>query len=141
MKKISAFLLVVCIAVCSALTPIYAENNEPTIVTPYYLYAVSATSTLTISGSTATCTSELSGGSSVTRIVGTQYLQKKGILGIWSTVSSGTWSKSVDGLYLYMSNSKGSIDSGTYRLRTVFTVYSGNNSESIEKISSEATAY
>lgn len=86
MKKIVALLLIVCIDSCFICIPSYAANNESITVTPYYLYTLSATSTLSISSSTATCTSELSSGSSVTKIVSKQYLEKKGLLGSWSTV-------------------------------------------------------
>ncbi|MCM1577200.1 MAG: hypothetical protein NC078_00175 [Ruminococcus sp.] len=103
-----------------------------------YAYATSVTSTLTKSGSKLTCTSTCRGISTVTKITAVQYLEKKNGSN-WDTVKDGTWSGSADSSYLYMSNSKSSLDSGTYRLRTVFTVYSGTSSETIEKTSSEVT--
>ncbi len=141
MKKIVALLLIVCIDSCFICIPSYAANNESITVTPYYLYTLSATSTLSISSSTATCTSELSSGSSVTKIVSKQYLEKKGLLGSWSTVTSGTWTKTIDTSYSLMINTKSNLGGGAYRLRTVFTVYSGSSSEEIEKISSKMKVY
>lgn len=49
------------------------------------------------------------------------------------------WSDSNNARFLTMSNSKSNLTSGTYRLRTVFTVYSGTSYETVEKVSSEVT--
>lgn len=142
-KKIATALLSLCVAVCFVCVPAYSATVEFNPITPFYQYTVSATSKLTISSNgTATCTSELIGGNSVTRIVGNQYLQRYEYRGSgwqWYTVSGGSWSKSVNDYDLYMSNTKSSLASGTYRLRTVFTVYSGNKFETVEKISATVT--
>ncbi|MDE7293248.1 MAG: hypothetical protein K2N72_02365 [Oscillospiraceae bacterium] len=103
-----------------------------------YIYATSATSTLTKQNSSVTCTSTAQGNSTVTKIAATQYLEKKDGDN-WEVVKGCKWSSSTESAYLYASNSKSSLGSGTYRLRTVFTVYSGTSSETIEKTSSEVT--
>ncbi len=103
-----------------------------------YAYTNSATSSLSISGSKATCRSVAQGNSTVTKISGTQYLEIKNS-DKWETVKDCTWNGSTESNYLLLSNSKSNLDSGTYRLRTVFTVYSGTNSETVEKTSSEVT--
>ena len=114
-----------------------AYNGENS-VSPYYLYTYTAKSKLTISNRTAECESTLEGYMSVTKISAAQYLEKKNG-SEWETVSLGTWSNSVDGDRLIMSNTKSNLSSGTYRLRTVFTVYSGTKSESVEMVSDETT--
>lgn len=101
-----------------------------------YAHTTSVTSMLTISSSKATCISTAQGDSTVTQINGTQYLEKKNG-DDWDIVES--WSDSAKGNYLTMSNSKDNIGSGTYRTRTVFTVYSGSSSEVVEKTSKEKT--
>lgn len=101
-----------------------------------YAHTTSVTSMLTISSSKATCISTAQGDSTVTQINGTQYLEKKNG-DDWDIVDS--WSDSAKGNYLTMSNSKDNIGSGTYRTRTVLTVYSGSSSEVIEKTSKEKT--
>ncbi len=68
----------------------------------------------------------------VTQIDGIQYLEKQNGKN-WDTVDS--WSDSSKSNSLTMNNSKDNIGSGTYRVRTVFTVYSGSSSEVVEKIS------
>lgn len=97
------------------------------------LYTKSATSELSINDGTAYCVSTLNGISSVTKIEATQYLEKKTLFW-WSNVKS--WSKTSNSSMISMSNTEHNVGSGTYRLRTVFKVYSGSNSEEIEKISS-----
>ena len=97
-----------------------------------YAYTTSVTSTLNISNGTAYCKSSAKGNSTVTQIDGIQYLEKKNGDN-WDIVDS--WSDSSLRNSLNMSNSKDNIGSGTFRVRTVFTVYSGNSSEVVEKIS------
>lgn len=107
-------------------------------VEPRYAYTTSASSYLTISYNKASCISSVSANNSVTKISATQYLEKKNGR-TWSTVSGCVWSDSSNRNSLTMSNSKSSLSSGTYRVRTVFTVYSGSNYESVEAISKEVT--
>lgn len=114
-----------------------ANRNTPD-VSPYYTYAIDASSNLAISSSKATCKSSATGGFSVTKISATQYLQKKNGTK-WETVSNATWSDSVNNNSLTMTNSKSNLGSGTYRLKTVFKVYCGNSYEEIEKLSQEVT--
>ncbi len=101
-----------------------------------YAHTTSVTSTLNIYNGNAYCKSTAQGDSTVTQIDGTQYLEKKND-NDWDIVDS--WSDSSKSNYLTMSNSKDNIGSGTYRVRTVFTVYSGSSSEVVEKISKEKT--
>lgn len=97
-----------------------------------YAYTTSVTSTLNISNGTAYCKSSAKGNSTVTQIDGIQYLEKKNGDN-WDIVAS--WSDSSSRNSLNMSNSKDNVGSGTFRVRTVFTVYSGSSSEVVEKIS------
>lgn len=90
----------------------------------------------TINATDSACTAQ--GDSTVTQIDGVQYLEKKNG-DKWETVSNGTWSDSSSRNSLTMSNSKDNIGSGTFRVRVVFTVYSGSSSEIVEKISKEKT--
>lgn len=114
-----------------------AQKNTPDI-SPYYTYAIDASSNLDISSSKATCKSSATGGFSVTKISATQYLQKKDGTK-WETVDNATWSDSVNGISFSMTNSKSGLSSGTYRLKTVFRVYCGNSYEEFEKLSKEVT--
>ncbi len=121
-------LLLAGISVCA-----YGGNNT---ISPYYLYTGSVKSTLIISGKTAYCESVIKGDRTVTQIYAMQYLEKKNG-NKWEIV--GSWSDSVNGNSLTMSNSKDNLGSGTYRVRTVATVYSGTKSEPVSDTSKEVT--
>lgn len=140
-RKIAAALT--SIAVFLSLSGIvYAENDQDTSIVesvqPRYAYTTSTTSTLIISGTTATCTSSAKGKTGVTKIEATQYLEKKISKDTWSSIDH--WYASVDGNILEgMTNTKSDLSSGTYRLRTVFVVYMDSMAEYPQKTSSEKT--
>ena len=114
-----------------------AYNGE-NIASPYYLYTGSVESSLNIVGGTAYCKSVIKGDNTVTQINATQYLEKKNG-DKWEVVKNCTWSDSVNGKSLTISNSKDNLGSGTYRVRTVGTVYSGSKSEPVSNTSKEVT--
>lgn len=91
------------------------------IVMPAYEIANNPVSQLSISGTTATCTSKTN-GTSVKSITAEQTLEKYWGLWIWNEVDGANWSKTVKANNLYMTNNKSGLDSGTYRLKTVFTL-------------------
>ncbi len=128
-KKIAATLAAVAVFLTFSGT-VYAENNQDTSIVesvqPRYAYTTSTTSTLIISGTTATCTSSAKGKTGVTKIEATQYLEKKISEDEWESIDH--WHASVNGNILEgMTNTKSNLSSGTYRLRTVFVVYMGNS--------------
>lgn len=138
MKKWICFLLVSVISISAfAFVSVSAATELDTVITetvqPRYAYVNSISTDLYISNGKATCTSTIKGMSSVTKIEATQYLEKKTLLGGWKEVDH--WDKTVNGDYLYMCNSKDNLSSGTYRVRTVATVYSGTDYEIVEDIS------
>lgn len=101
-------------------------------------YTASCSSVLSVSGTTGTCTSSATGYyGETTKIVMVQYLQKKSASGSWSSVCS--WSETYNSYRGYMAKTKYNLSSGTYRLKTVFTVYAGSNSEVLTKYSSSKT--
>lgn len=76
---------IICIALASMLmlcpATVHAEEMERNVVAgsiqPRYAYTVSANSNLAISAGKATCKSDADGLSGVTKIVATQYLEKR----------------------------------------------------------------
>lgn len=72
-----------------------------------------------------------------TKIVIQQTLQKKNLSGTWSKVNS--WNETDSGYKGSATNKEYNLSSGTYHLKTVFTVYAGSNSEVVEKLSKEVT--
>ncbi|WP_410068679.1 hypothetical protein [Ruminococcus sp.] len=84
---------------------------------------------MSISNKTATCKSTVRGISgTTTKIVITQTLQKKNGSS-WNKYSS--WTKTFNSWYAIYSNSKESLSSGTYRVKTVAKVYNGSAYETI----------
>ena len=96
------------------------------------------TSTLTISSATATCYSMYRDASgSTSKVVITQSLQKEGVFWTWSTCA-GEWTKTTNGSSASLSNKVYNLESGTYRVKTVFTVTDVNGkTETIPVYSAE----
>ena len=132
-KKLVSVICVIVVSVLCFGMVASAEN-----IVPFTLYTDSASSTLTIAGTTATCKSTAVGYANVTtKIVMEQTLQKKTSSGTWSKITS--WSETDTGYKGSATNTKSSLSSGTYRLKTVFTVYAGNDYEVLTKYSAEKT--
>lgn len=109
---------------------------EPGIIEEYQ-YTHSISSSLYISNNTASCESLVVGFSNlVTRIEITQTLQKKSG-NSWNFYTS--WVKNYYNTYGHLSTTKTGLSSGTYRLKTVAKVYSGNSYETITVYSSTRT--
>ena len=134
MKKSISLLMVMVLLIAFPLNALAKtpDNGEK------LLYTESYSSTLLVSGNTATCKSALTGYyGETTQIVIGQYLQKKSSSGNWTTVKSasttinyykGSFTKTYTGL-----------SSGTYRLKSSFVVYAGSNFETLLKYSAEKT--
>lgn len=123
LKKLLS-LVVAAICICSFSANTYAaETSAPAVleISPRYSYTISTTSVLTTSGKSATCESSITANFEVTKIVINQYLQKKSGSS-WGTVPNGSWTKTVNTFVGSAENTKSSLSSGTYRLKTVFTV-------------------
>lgn len=135
-KKILPILLSLAVIFAVAVPASANDNND--LVSPYYLYTSSVTCQLLINNKTATCKSILEGSSTVSKIDGTHYLEKKDGKA-WETVTGCTWSNTTNTDYLKLENTKGSLSSGTYRVRAVFTVYCGGKSETVEVTSNEVS--
>ena len=80
---------------------------------------------MSISGTTAYCSSKVS-GPSVKSITAEQSLEKFWGLWIWNEVDNANWTKVVNSSTITMSNKKYNLESGTYRLKTVFTLTATN---------------
>lgn len=97
-------------------------------------------STLSISGSTATCTSEYSNSNgNITKVEITQSLEKQGFLWMWDTVGEEL-KKTSSNSYVVFNNKVNDLDSGKYRVKTVFYVtYSSGSPEEITLYSDTKT--
>lgn len=99
---------------------------------PQYNNTFSCNSELTISGTTATCSSEAVGYiNKTTKIVITQTLQKLNSSGIWIDVSDASWTTTINNCIGLATNTKNDLSSGIYRLKSAFKVYAGSSYEPI----------
>ena len=115
MKKMVSIIMVVVMI----LTPITTVNASAAEYSTYDLSSCNKTSALTISNSTATCRSVFWGSADVSKVKVEQHLQKKSWF-TWSNVSS--FSTTITGKNASFTNTKSSLSSGSYRLKSVFTV-------------------
>lgn len=121
MKKVISIML--SLLLCFSFSvPASAITISGSTAQPYYEKAREVSSTLSISGTTAVCESTCKGDPDVTKIVAVQTLEKQGFLWFWDTYDNTTWTKTVYSNNLTMSNTKYGLDSGNYRLKTVFTL-------------------
>ncbi|MDE6036090.1 MAG: hypothetical protein K2G36_09305 [Ruminococcus sp.] len=105
---------------------------------PAYSYTSDCSSDLSISGTTATCKSSVIGYyDKTTKIVVNQTLQKQNSSGDWEYVYS--WYDTIYSFQGSLTNTQSSLSNGTYRLKTVATVYAGTANETITKYSKEKT--
>lgn len=140
MKRIFAILLSFVMSLGIGISA-YALPEEETPIdigfVDEYSYTDKISSDMSISNKTATCKSVVRGDTSLaTKIVITQTLQKKSG-NSWTYVTS--WSKTFNSWLAIYTTSKSSLSSGTYRLKTVAKVYSGNSYETITVYSRTAS--
>ena len=139
-KKIHRMLaLLLCAVMCLAIpmsSSAAVVENDNSIAQPCYEYTINADCKLTISNGVATCYATCTGYSTVTTKVSIKViLQKKG----WLTYSDvETWSTTIN-TYTLTSQKNKSVTSGTYRLKVIYMVYSGDNFETITDYSNSAT--
>lgn len=134
-KRVVTIIFTVALALSLFCIPSYADSAEP-----FDLADATKQSLLTISGTTATCKSIYTDTETITSIKAVQTLEKHSFLWFWDTVG-GEWTKTVNNARtLSFTNTKSSLASGTYRVKTVFTVtLSSGATESTTVYSSEVT--
>ena len=123
MKKLLSLLTTVVLMLCFSVSAFALEEEPPVPDDPVepYMYTQAITSSLSISGNTATCVSQVIGKpGQVTLITITQKLQKKSGSD-WTTVA--TWTKSYPPNTAVYINTKSGLSSGTYRVFTSAAVY------------------
>lgn len=139
-KRIMSWVLSA-ICLCTIFSTSAFADNSYVIgsVAPAYEYADNPTSELMISGQTAYCTSKTEGNA--VSITVEQTLEKySGWFWIWDDVDDASWSKTVNGGSISLSNTKSGLDSGTYRLRSVLTLTnSSGKTETVTIYSDEKT--
>ena len=91
-----------------------------------------------ISSNTAKCVSICTGARNVIQITVEQTLQKFWGLWVWNDVENASWSTAENGSYVSVVNTKRGLPSGTYRIKSVFTLKtSSGKTETITVYSEE----
>ncbi len=138
-------LLAIMLSGVMVLTPIsdtddsFIENNNTIVVND--IGTSEKVSDLSISSKTAVCKSSCRRGAEpIKSITAVQTLEKNNGNGRYSSVKNAKWSKTVNTDFLSLRNSIDQLSVGTYRLKTVFTVYyKDGKSETITVYSTEKT--
>lgn len=121
----------------SAETATYASSAG---IAPAYEYADTAKSLLYISSNSAECISRCTGSSDIVQITVEQTLQKFWGLWIWNDVDGASWTATERGSSISADNTKNGLSSGTYRVKSVFTLTSSSGkTETITIYSDEKT--
>ncbi len=142
-KKIISLMLSIVLIFCVSIavsaespvvTPGTLEQTESDVMPCYEYTNIAATSLSISTNGKATCSTSLNGyNGTTTKIVIKMTLQKDSWLW-WSTEE--TWTTTVNNWYADLTKTA-TVDSGTYRVKAEFTVYSGSNSEEITIYSQE----
>lgn len=149
-KRICASVLAaVCVCTCfsvNATADTNANTNNSTTyslvgsVFPLYDIAKNVFSELYLVGTQAQCVSQASGDNAV-KITVEQTLQKySGWFWIWDNVDGASWTKTENRSSISLTNTKSGLTSGTYRVKSVFTLTDKNGkTETITVYSGEKT--
>lgn len=141
-KGMAIFLTAVCLCMSFSISTT-AKTNDSFItdeVSPAYEIGANPTSNLSVSGKTAYCTSVV-GGKKAVNITVEQTLEKySGWFAIWNAVDGASWTETFDNNTIYVANTQSGLSSGTYRLKSIFTLKAANGkAETITVYSKEKT--
>ncbi|HBH95103.1 MAG TPA: hypothetical protein DDX91_05075 [Ruminococcaceae bacterium] len=126
---IASALTVMCLCTCFSTTVSAKTVSTFSLVnsiSPLYDIADSAYSELNIVGTKAECVSKVS-GDNTTKITVEQTLQKySGWFWIWDDVDGASWTRTENKSSVNLSNTKSGLTSGTYRVKSMFTLTDKN---------------
>ena len=139
--------IISCLAVLMLISSCFTLNAHAEQLDSYisdelveeYAIASAISSNLSTTGTSATLTSTGNGTNAVSITV-EHTLQKFWGLWIWNDVDNATWSKTVNVNTIRLSSSKSGLESGTYRVKSTFTMTnSSGQTEVITIYSNEKT--
>ncbi len=137
-KKLLCFVMSIVTIALLCGTVAYAQGsiteNFNSEIQPCYEFTKSNNETLAISNDSALCGSTLTGYSGTTTKITIKMSLEKKVLWWWSEQTS--WTATFNSYRGSLSKSY-SVGGGTYRVKAVYTVYSGTQSETITGYSQE----
>ena len=135
-KKFFAMILTAMLAFSGMALPVAAASDDAIIAGDNIMSVntYTASSQLTVNGTSAVCTSTGRGAANTTtKITVLQVLEKQNAQGNWCSVAS--WYKIANTYQITVVNTASNLASGNYRLKTTFTFYSDSSSEPVVKYS------
>ena len=133
---LTAACLCVCCAVPASAQSLYSASDDE--ISLCYEIANNPTSNLNILGQTAYCVSETTGVNTSSISVEQKLERYSGWFSIWNTVDGAEWSDTTTSNCISLYNNISGLSSGTYRLKSVFTLTSSSGkSEKITIYSSD----
>ena len=136
LKRVISFGITIVMVVCLCCFSASATTSDQSGAK--YTYTYSCSSNITAASTSCTGRSMAQGyNGETTKIVITQTLQKKNSTGAWTNLSTNS-----ETYYSYKavySKKYNALYQGVYRIKSVFTVYAGSNSETITKYSSQVS--
>ena len=133
LKKIGVLLFATACLCANPVLTAYADTTQPLVnedISLAYEIADNPQSSLAIEDGVAYCTSVCNGNNAVSITV-TQTLQKHWGLWIWNDVDNAEWQETVNRHSIYLSNTKSGLDSGTYRVKSVFELIDQNGEKEV----------
>lgn len=126
LKKFAVVLTVFAVMLACAV-PCYARTYNGDIscisrISPLYDLTNKVNVYINISGTTASCQTQVDGRDDVSTITVVQTLQKHWAFGIYNDVADAKWTKTVNSRKLTVSGTKSDLSSGTYQVKSVVTV-------------------
>ena len=140
-RKIIAIFLSAIVLCTSLVATISAEIMYPPVddgVMPAYEIAGNPISSLSIIGQTAYCTSETNSVNAISITVEQTLEKYSGWFWFWNNVEGAHWTETINANMISVDNTMYGLSSGTYRLKSVFTLTnSAGKSETITIYSDE----
>jgi len=139
-KIMVSVLAAISLCLSASVTASYAESASiSSPVAPAYEIAYKPSSIVTINGTTANLKS-ISSGNNAASITVKHTLQRLNSNGLWGNVSNATWTKTVKASSITLTSTKSGLSSGTYRLKSTFTLTSkSGETETITVYSTKET--
>lgn len=128
MKKSVISILLALVMVFTVAITAFAAIADDNLVSPCYTYIGDTDTTFTVNTFSCTCTGDITGLPSVTKVNVKLQLQKEND-GVWSTVE--TWEKTSNTNSAILEGSATISPFSNYRLKAVYTAYTSSDSETL----------
>lgn len=124
LSVLCVFVMCASMAVSANAKEIYPNYDDD--ISLAYEIARNPSSKLTINSKTASCRSSVNSNAKVEITIEHTLEKYSGLLWIWNDVDGASWTKTANSTSVTLTSTKSGLDSGTYRLRSEFTLVDSN---------------